>query len=66
MMTTIYSVIVFAGSSPPRPVRSVGPFATSDDAKAWCERNGLGDTPVEDWWAVVMPPELLTTERRDG
>lgn len=50
-----FAVTICIGSPFQRAVRSIEWFSSVDDANAWCEREGLGQTPIDDEWATVLP-----------
>jgi hypothetical protein len=54
-MSQRYAVIIFVGLASPQPTRSVGPFPSAAAASAWCKREGLGEAPVNEEWACVIP-----------
>ncbi len=56
-MTERYTVIIFTGSPSPDYVRSIGLFATPDDASDWCDSHGYPQTPGQGKWAIVVPQE---------
>jgi hypothetical protein len=54
-MSQRYAVIIFVGLGAPQPTRCVGPFPSAAAATAWCKREGLGEAPVKEEWASVIP-----------
>lgn len=53
MAAKLTKVMILTGVERPDFVRNVGWFGSIARAEAWCEREGLGQTPVEGEWAVV-------------
>jgi hypothetical protein len=54
-MSRRYFALIYVGTPASEPLRSVGPFPSADAASAWCEREGLGQTPAAGEWASVLP-----------